>query len=274
MHSRQQTLRSTLGRALREIRLAGRLSLDDVERATTSHGPRVTRSHLSRVETGQADITLSRYLSLLRALGEGAGRTTAHLAALLDEDLLEGAEGSARWRRALASGDLLLATRVLRALHARNQPPLDRATLRTWGEAEAGLGRWHAAAHVLRLALPSSPARRDVLALATAQIGAEQTAVACLLAMGLRQDRLSRLLESVSRLASGRRREALEIAESICEQGEKGLPDDLTALATVVRAESFRRQQRHRAAFTLARRAVELASPASVVRPRAIAARG
>ncbi|MDQ7088451.1 MAG: helix-turn-helix transcriptional regulator [Acidobacteriota bacterium] len=202
MHPRQQTLRSTLGRALRHIRLEGRLSLDDVERATRGEGVRVTRSHLSRVETGQADITLSRYLSLLRALGEGVGETTARLAALLDEDLLEGAGGRVRWRQALAAGDLLGATRVLRALHARSQPALDRPSLRSWGRAEAALGRWNAACHVLRLALPSAPSRGDVLALATAQIGGGQAAVAGLLVAGLRPDPLTRLVGAISHLAT------------------------------------------------------------------------
>ncbi len=48
------------------MRVRRRLSLDDVEQLTRETGVRVTRSHLSRVETGCADIAVPRLLCLLR----------------------------------------------------------------------------------------------------------------------------------------------------------------------------------------------------------------
>ncbi|HNX20504.1 MAG TPA: hypothetical protein PKG80_09580, partial [Acidobacteriota bacterium] len=78
-------LRRAVGRALQQVRREGRLSLDDVEQASDAEGMRITRSHLSRVENGQADLALPRFLCLMRAVGEPPGAVVDGLAALFDK---------------------------------------------------------------------------------------------------------------------------------------------------------------------------------------------
>jgi len=93
MARRTDDLRLAVGAALRRLRNQGHFSLDDIQRGTSEHGVRVTRSHLSRVETGQAELSLPRYLALVRVLGEPAGEVTESLAALVDGALEPGGPG-------------------------------------------------------------------------------------------------------------------------------------------------------------------------------------
>ena len=48
MARRTDDLRLAVGAALRRLRNQGHFSLDDIQRGTSEHGVRVTRSHLSR----------------------------------------------------------------------------------------------------------------------------------------------------------------------------------------------------------------------------------
>lgn len=255
MSQRQQALRKSLGRSLRRLRLEGELSLDDVERSTTGTGVRVTRSHLSRVETGQADIALSRFLSLMRALGLPAAHAARQLAPLLEDDGIGGAESQRTLDRALCDGRHDVAVRLLRAAHARNPQGLSRERLAAWGRAEAALGRWNAAGRAFRLALSPRPTGNEAARLAVTHLGARLVGLAELLASGSKRTAAADLVLACCALARGEGRAAIHIVEEAA--ASPGWNPRIAAVADALKTEGFRRSRQPRAAGRMAHRAME-----------------
>lgn len=155
MAASRESLRIAFGQALRRLRQEGSFSLDDVQHATASQGLAITRSHLSRVETGNADLNLPRFLVLLRALGASPSAVTEGLCGLLDgQQLLSDPSVDTAWS-ALRDGDAARAAEVWRR-GAHAIPTDDLATLGAWAHCETRLGRWHRADDVLqRITAPS-----------------------------------------------------------------------------------------------------------------------
>lgn len=250
MGQRRDQLRRALGDTLRGLRQAGQFSLDEIQRQTAEVGVRVTRSHLSRVETGQAELTLPRFLALLRALGENGVPVLERLEALLEpvesrEELLSRAVASRR------RGDPHTAARLYRCLFAQEDPEGLAEHATAWLGAEAGLGRWEAAERVLRrLALPwgSNPAPL-LLALAVAGLGRAHPSLALALAEGAARERLAQAVAAACWLASGNPRRADELAGA----ADSGSP------ATLVVAEARRQSGFARAAAQAALKAAEQA---------------
>ncbi len=149
MSASRESLRIAFGQALRRLRQEGSFSLDDVQHATAAQGLPVTRSHLSRVETGTADLNLPRFLVLLRALGASPSAVTEGLSGLLDGQQVSSDEPpDAAWN-ALRDGDAARAAEMWRrGAHAITSH--DLATLGAWAHCEARLGRWHRADEVLQ----------------------------------------------------------------------------------------------------------------------------
>jgi transcriptional regulator with XRE-family HTH domain len=158
-HANADELRRRLGRVLRRMRDQGGATLDEVDRITGAAGVRVTRSHLSRVENGEAELSVSRFLALMGAFGKPVGLAAEELLSTQsgsreDENPVELARRSAAW---LDTGDPAAACHRLRAAFAgRGVAPADAGLLWLWSRAEARLGRWRAAfdATILRLAGP------------------------------------------------------------------------------------------------------------------------
>lgn len=249
----RERLRAAVGRALKQVREDWQLSLDDIERASLSEGIRITRSHLSRVENGMADLALPRFLTLMRAVGETPARVVERLDALLDEDA-----GNAEAQRkdaaeALAKGDPTRAARRLRQLHAQGVR-LASATLLDWARAEAALGRWPAAAEVLRRTLVPfhGSASGRLLPLAVATLGSGELGLVRPLVAGIasRLPDLARAVDLAALLANGQAREAAAGCSGFPEQAAS--PPEL-----LVRAELFRRLGQVQAAVRTAERVLE-----------------
>lgn len=192
-------LREAVGRALRQLRLREGLSLEEVDTGTRGGGARVTRSHLSRVENGRADLSLSRFLSLAQVLGtspEEAIRpvTEAMLAAR------EGRPEPARPEPGLPPDLEARRWRLLAGLAPSSLTAPDRFA---WADAEARLGRWEAAGRVLLDLLDDAPGDGNHLALlAVARAGAGRTVLARALVAALPR-RTAPLLGAVVGLAAG-----------------------------------------------------------------------
>lgn len=192
-------LREAVGRALRQLRLREGLSLDEVDTGTRGAGARVTRSHLSRVENGQADLSLARFLSLAQVLGtspEDAIRpvTEAMLAAR------EGRPEPARPEPGLPPDVEARRWRLVAGLAPSSLTAADRFA---WADAEARLGRWEDAARVLLDLLDEAPEDECRLALlAVARAGAGRAALARALAAALPR-RTAPLVGAVVALAAG-----------------------------------------------------------------------
>lgn len=265
-------LRRAVGRALQQVRREGRLSLDDVEQASDAEGMRITRSHLSRVENGQADLALPRFLCLMRAVGEPPGAVVDGLAALFDK---KGDDAPALERRgfeALAAADPDAAARAFRAAARTSVRPLPRPTLEAWAEAEAALGRWSACAQALQLAI--GPLKRAEpalgLLLAAAQLGARKPGLAAALARAAaeRAPRPARLIEALALLA-GEGDDARE-AEAALGAAEDAADGPLELVGGLARAEALRRLGRPEEARRLAARAA--LSPDRTIRAEALLA--
>lgn len=251
MAKRNNELRRAVGAALRRLRNRGEFSLDDVQRGTTAEGMRVTRSHLSRVENGEAELSLPRFLALVRALGEPPGEVAESLAALLDGADRAPDEVLGEAREAMRLTDPGRAAAILRAAAARLAGELPLPMLEAWARAEASLGRWTAAARALSMALAPSPrpaSPRPLLRLAVCHLGAGQPGLAL----------------SLARTGSGEAAWAIETAAWL----ESGLPlasapggdtgdRPLDSVALLVLAEGRRRAERGRDALQTVRRALD-----------------
>lgn len=148
----RERMRTVFGTALRQLRQAERLSLDDVQRATAAHGVTVSRSHLSRVETGSADLNLPRFLVLLRALGAPAGTTVESFDGLLDVESSNHDPAAVRQiaEQRLHEGDAGGAARALRAALAEHPDWASPALVALWVGAEVRCARFAAADAVLQ----------------------------------------------------------------------------------------------------------------------------
>ncbi len=214
MTRRTDDLRLAVGHALRRLRNQGQFSLDDVQRGTSEQGMRVTRSHLSRVETGQSELSLPRYLALVRVLGEPAGEVTEALAALIDHAREPDPPEGDPVARAMRLGDPVRAASLLRSVAARGERELGDAALAFWADAEAALGRWSACERALSMALgPALPGEpRSLLRLAVAHLGAGRPGLAFALGRASRSGSAAGLaLEAAALLEAGRTREAAEL---------------------------------------------------------------
>jgi tetratricopeptide (TPR) repeat protein len=148
MKPARKDLRAAFGLALRQLRQSGSFSLDDVQHATAGLGVAVSRSHLSRVETGQADLSLPRYLALMRALGSAPGSMVDRLDGLLDGRQLDAAEAKRAADEALQKGDLMAACSFFRM--SASAIKSDEAALLQWADCEFRQGRWRRADAVLQ----------------------------------------------------------------------------------------------------------------------------
>ncbi|MBP7147980.1 MAG: helix-turn-helix transcriptional regulator [Acidobacteria bacterium] len=251
-HDREE-LRRALGGALRRLREQGRFSLDDVQRGTTEQGVRVTRSHLSRVETGQAELSLPRFLALVSALGEPPARVIEDLGALMQAPAPSAVDALRRARAALDVQDPGAAAALLRAA-AAGGADLGAAGVELWAAAEAALGRWSAAAHALADTLQGAADLRPgpILRLAVASIGSGRPGLARWLARAADLDGpRGWLVESAALLAGGPADEAAGLVAAEREWREPG--EHRLALALV--AEAHRRACRPRAALQAAEKA-------------------
>jgi transcriptional regulator with XRE-family HTH domain len=226
MARRTDDLRRAVGAALRRLRNQGHFSLDDIQRGTSEQGVRVTRSHLSRVETGQAELSLPRYLALVRVLGEPAGEVTESLAALVDGARDPGGPDTDPVGLAMRIADPARAAALFRGAAARGMEELGDEALARWADAEAALGRWTACERALSIALgPATPGEpRRLLRLAVAHLGAGRPGLAFALGRSSRVDSAAGLaLEAAALLESGRATDAARALESGGETGAGAL---------------------------------------------------
>jgi transcriptional regulator with XRE-family HTH domain len=226
MARRTDDLRRAVGAALRRLRNQGHFSLDDIQRGTSEQGVRVTRSHLSRVETGQAELSLPRYLALVRVLGEPAGEVTESLAALVDGARDPGGPDTDPVGLAMRIADPARAASLFRGAAARGMEELGNEALARWADVEAALGRWTACERALSIALgPAAPGEpRRLLRLAVAHLGAGRPGLAFALGRGSRGDSVAGLaLEAAALLEAGRAADAARALESGGETGAGGL---------------------------------------------------
>ncbi len=217
MARRTDDLRQAVGAALRRLRNQGHFSLDDIQHGTTEQGVRVTRSHLSRVETGQAELSLPRFLALVRVLGEPAGEVTESLAALVDGAREPDAPEAERLALAMRLPDPARAALLFRGAVARGAGELTEEALARWADAEAALGRWAACERALSMAL--GPATRGeprrLLRLAVAHLGAGRPGLAFALGRASRDGSAAgRALEAAALLEAGRAADAAAALEA------------------------------------------------------------
>ncbi|MCU0229916.1 MAG: helix-turn-helix domain-containing protein [Acidobacteria bacterium] len=253
MTRRTDDLRLAVGHALRRLRNQGQFSLDDVQRGTSEQGMRVTRSHLSRVETGQSELSLPRYLALVRVLGEPAGEVTEALAALIDHAREPDPPEGDPVARAMRLGDPVRAASLLRSVAARGERELGDAALAFWADAEAALGRWSACERALSMALgPALPGEpRSLLRLAVAHLGAGRPGLAFALGRASRSGSAAGLaLEAAALLEAGRTREAAELLGA-------GAATAAAPLQLLLLGEARRREGQPRAALAALRAAAE-----------------
>lgn len=206
MAGRQEELKRAVGMALRRLRNRGEFSLDDIQRGTTAEGMRVTRSHLSRVENGQAELSLPRFLALVRTLGEPPGEVAESLAALLDGADRSPEEQLLCAREAMHLPDPARVAGVLRSVAARLPGEVPPPMLEVWARAEVALGRWTAAARALSMALaPASRpfVARPLLRLAVAHLGAGRPGLALSLARTGTGEAATTAIEAAARLEAG-----------------------------------------------------------------------
>jgi transcriptional regulator with XRE-family HTH domain len=243
-------LRQRVGAALRSVRTKSCLSLDDVEKATGSIGARVTRSHLSRVENGLADIALPRFISLMRALGEAPALVLENLEPVVEAGQMPAGELLVAARRARRAGDLAAAASLWRRVSAIDRLLLDASELDTWAVTEMSLGRFRPAAAVAehRLdALQRSTPRPLVLA-ATTLVGAGRLASAQAYARAARAAGLddAAIVECAALLAWGR---AAEAAEACAERRVAGRDAPSEDAARVMAGAAYLACDRARAAL-------------------------
>ncbi|UCF68765.1 MAG: hypothetical protein JSV80_05610 [Acidobacteriota bacterium] len=258
MSTTRYSLRIAVGQALRRMRLQGRLSLDEVERITRGGGVRVTRSHLSRVETGQADLAVPRFLCLMRALGEPSSAAIERLDALLEPEPPAADELRREIERQRRSGRADAVARLMRRVASAGSDVLDAPLLSTWAAAEAALGRWRAAERILRREI-DDPAANGVclLRLALASVASGIPSLGGALARGLqpRHGLLATAVEAASRRAAG---DAARAAELSSETAQKADDAEVAALALVLTAEAYFGTGQRRCALAIARKALVL----------------
>ena len=217
MARRTDDLRLAVGAALRRLRNQGHFSLDDIQRGTAERGVRVTRSHLSRVETGQAELSLPRYLALVRVLGEPAGEVTESLAALVEGGAEASGPDADLVGLAMRVTDPVRAAALFRGAVARGAGELADEPLARWADAEAALGRWAACERALSIALgPAAPGEpRRLLRLAAAHLGAGRPGLAFALGRASRGHSAAGLaLEAAALLEAGRAADAVHALEA------------------------------------------------------------
>ncbi len=218
-------LREAVGRALRRLRLREGLSLEDVDLGTRGAGARVTRSHLSRVENGQADLSLSRFLSLAQVLGtspEDAIRPVT-------EAMLASRDGRPEPARPEPGLPPDLEARRWRLLAGLAPTTLSTPDRFAWADAEARLGRWERAARVLLDVLDEAPEDGDRLALlAVARAGAGRAALARALVAAL-PGRTAPLVGAVVARATGEPAGALLLSTPADDPGAETLRGILLA---------------------------------------------
>lgn len=150
MSHKQEHLRVAVGRALRELRRQGCLSLDDVERSTRDAGIRVTRSHLSRVETGQVDIGVPRFISLVRVLGEPPRDAIETLETVISSMNEIAPRSRDSLHSLISKKEWQAAARLLRRSLQRSAPGDRRDDQMLLARCEVALGRWRAAERIHR----------------------------------------------------------------------------------------------------------------------------
>ncbi|RMG48176.1 MAG: hypothetical protein D6718_02500 [Acidobacteria bacterium] len=251
-------VRIAIGDLLRRMRREERLSLDEVERLTRAVGVRVTRSHLSRVETGQADLALPRFLALMRALGRPRGGAAEAVDALLAAVGIVPAPGGepdpAPEAAADGEPDPAAVAGALRVEAARGLIGRRGASLaRRLAAAEAALGRWRAAERALERALdlaPDSSAPVLFLQLAVAAAARGRPLYSAVIAEGAARmlPVTARLVRAQAEIAAGR---PLAAVESL--YGAR-LPEEAHLLADTLAAEGYLAAGHPRTAWRIASR--------------------
>lgn len=260
-HARE--LRQRIGRVLREMRDQGGATLDEVDRITGQSGVRVTRSHLSRVENGEAELSVSRFLSLMGAFGRPVGAAAEELHGVQSGPAAaEPPEALARRANAhLRDGDPAAACRALRAALGTRTAEADPGLVWLWARAEVRLGRFGAAfgATILRLAGAAPPpgllTAAAVTGLASGRPGVSR-ALAGLVAEP--EPATAALLQAAGALAVGDVRSAVNHLEAMAGSREADPGSEwATAAARLLRAEAYRRGRHLRSAQRLLGEAVE-----------------
>ncbi len=247
-------IRGEIGRVLRELRQREQLSLDDVEQLTRVRGVRVTRSHLSRVETGQADIALSRFLSLASALGRAPSDAAEQVASALDDESAGREPLERAVLRAYRRGDAAQALSCLQAARHRSAPLPPRQECQL-GELAARVGHWEEAAGAFLGAL--TPARDDaaIASAAACALAAQRRGLALALVAGLEDGPPRSLLVALLELAGGGEPERVQ-RELSNWANRRELAAGWRTLAALLSAEAYRRTRQRRTAITLLERAL------------------
>ncbi len=218
-------LREAVGRALRGLRLREGLSLDEVDLGSRRAGVRVTRSHLSRVENGQAELSLSRFLALAEVLGtspEDALRPVCRA-------LLASRDGCPEPPRPEPGLSPHHEVRRWRLLAGVAPGTLTRADRLAWADAETRVGRWDGAARVLLEVLDGAPDDGDLLALlAIARAAAGRGAIARALVAGL-PARTAPLVGAVVAVTRGRPVAGILLSTPAADPGGEALRGILLA---------------------------------------------
>ncbi len=255
MNASHAAIRTNLGRALRRMRHRGHLSLDEIEHCTRLEGVPISRSHLSRVETGQADIALSRFLSLMVVIGCPVAHASEELL-----PLVSGAEESQP--RAIRSFSQLrrmnpgVAASQLRKT-AFSGVKMHPSLLAIWGLTESALGRWKVAGRALTRCLPLTPSARSSACLAVACLGQNLGGLSRLLVTAIERERLElgTLLRGACLLSGGGNPELA--ARALSGLGlSRMLTGDGRGLALGLAAEAYRRSRQVKAAVSTAENAV------------------
>ncbi len=254
--SHQTELRRTLGRTIRTLRENVHLSLDDIERVTDEIGIRVTRSHLSRVENGQADLALPRFLGLMHALGEPPLPVLERIDAVIrnhGSDPVDLDERAAEAYRRRAWDRAASCWRAACAI-SRGRIP-EGESLAAWSTAEAALGRWRNATRLTRSAVSRLPTAdsRVLLRASAAALGGDETGSAWAFARAVTPGcAWSRLLEIAAIIAWNR---PIEAAERLARDEGSLSEGPVRTMAMILASEAFRSGGRLSAALTLAEKA-------------------
>jgi transcriptional regulator with XRE-family HTH domain len=230
----------------------GGTTLDEVDRITEETGVRVTRSHLSRVENGDAELSISRFLALMGVFGRPVGPAAEQL-----YGVQAGARGqepageiARRARRWMQDGDPASACRRLRGALAGRGADVEPGLAWLWILAEARLGRFAAAfdAAVLRVEgshpHPGLLAAASVAALASGRQGLAR-ALAALLAEARPEAGVA--LQAAGALAEGDFRRGLAHLEQVAGPGDSStrtIDTPVERACRLLRVEAYR-QGRH-----------------------------
>ncbi len=252
-------IRQRLGKALRQLRHRGHLTLDEVATSSGQLAVRISRSHLSRVEQGQSDIALSRFLSLMLVLGHPASQVAEELAPIVTTEFQNGPSRCRRPAKLLKKGPEH-ATQAFRRAGFGRERRLEPEALTCWGLAESALGRWQIAGRLFARCLPARGAVTPAARLTIACIGQDLPGLARVLVSAIEREQLmaGALLRGACLLASGG--DPTAAARVLSSLGTKGAPAALRALASGLAAEAFRRARQPKAALAAAETACHEAS--------------